>query len=83
MVSHIKTTIDIADRLLESAKQRARTDNMTLKQLVEEGLRRVLAEERPKKPFKLRSVPPLKGTLQPGIREGDWETIRDIIYGLK
>jgi len=80
----MKTTVEIADSLLESAKRRAAEDHRTMKELLEEGLRRVLADEEPRKPFKLRQVPPVQGEgLQPGIREGDWETIRDISYGLK
>ena len=84
MVSHMKTTVDISDHLLEAAKQRARHDQRTLKDLVEDGLRRVLADDPGQRPFKLRTVPPMQGQgLQPGITEGDWETIRDISYGLK
>jgi carbamate kinase len=83
MVAHMKTTVDISDPLLESARQRAREQQRTLRELVEEGLRRVLAEDQPTKKFELREVPALQSELQPGIREGDWETIRDIIYGLK
>jgi len=80
----MKTTVEIADSLLESAKRRAAEEHRTMKELLEEGLRRVLADEEPRKPFKLRHVPPVQGEgLQPGIREGDWETIRDISYGLK
>ncbi len=82
MGTHIKTTIDIADALLEAAKKRARDENCTLRQLVEDGLRKVL-EETPKTPFRMREIEPLHGELQPGITYGDWETLRDIIYGLK
>ena len=82
MVTHMKTTIDIADALLAEAKRRAREENRTLRDLVEEGLRHVLAEDRTKRPFRLRdgSFKGGKG-LQPGMREGDWEQVRDMIYG--
>lgn len=84
MVSHMKTTVDISDHLLESAKRRAREDQRTLKELIEDGLRRVLADDAGQLPFKLRKVAPMQGSgLQPGLAEGDWETIRDISYGLK
>lgn len=82
MGAHMKTTIDIADALLEAAKKRAHDEKRTLRDLVEEGLRHVLTEK-PRKPFKMRKIEPLHGELVPGIRYGDWETIRDIIYGLK
>ncbi|MDE3074005.1 MAG: DUF2191 domain-containing protein [Chloroflexota bacterium] len=79
----MKTTIDIATPLLESAKRKAREEHRSLKDLVEEGLRRILADEPPELPFKLKHHPFAGHGLQPGIREGDWETVRDVIYGLK
>lgn len=44
MVTHMKTTIDIADDLLKKAKTVAQRESTTLKALTEEGLRRVLSE---------------------------------------
>ena len=82
MVSHMKTTIDIADDLLERAKRQAQRENRTLKEVVEEALRRQLAAATPKKSFKYRPHTFKGKGLQPGIAEGDWEKIRDLIYGL-
>lgn len=79
MVTHMKTTIDIADVLLDEAKRRARREHRTLREFVEEGLRRVLAEPQ-EEPFKLMPRPFKGDGLAPGVREGDWETIRDLIY---
>ena len=42
IVGNMKTTIDVADALLEEARQVAAHDRTTLKELVQEGLRRVL-----------------------------------------
>lgn len=80
MVTHMKTTIDIADSLLMEAKRKAREQNRTLRDLVEEGLRRVLADQDREKPFKWRHHPFKGDGLQPGQREGDWEQLRDLIY---
>ena len=77
----MKTTIDIADRLAREARQAAKRRGTTLRALVEEGLRLVIERdpERPRtKPFRLVTFRG-RGT-QPGIEEGDWETIRSLIY---
>lgn len=44
MGTHMKTTIDLSDALFDSAKKLARQRQTTLRALVEEGLRRVLAD---------------------------------------
>lgn len=80
MVTHMKTTIDIADHLLDEAKRRARAENRTLRDVVEESLRRLLADNEPDKPFRLKRHPFHGRGTQPGIAEGNWETIRDLIY---
>ncbi len=43
----MKTSIDIDDALLERARRRARRDQVTIKQLIENGLRLALLEGRP------------------------------------
>ncbi|MCY7308642.1 MAG: hypothetical protein LH632_21410 [Rhodoferax sp.] len=51
----MKTTIDVSDALFDSAKELARQRQITMRALVEKGLRRVLADARPaaKPAFKL------------------------------
>jgi Arc/MetJ family transcription regulator len=78
--THMKTTIDIADALLSEARRQAAREGTTVRALVEAGLRRVLSERREKRPFVLRDASVSGNGLQPGIREGDWEQLRDIIY---
>lgn len=80
MVSHMKTTIEIADALLEEAKQVAAREQTTLRQLVEEGLRRALEERAGRQAFKLRKVTFGGRGLQPEVAEGSWERIRDLAY---
>jgi len=41
MVTHMKTTIEIADALLERAKRTAAREKKPLRALVEEGLRKI------------------------------------------
>jgi hypothetical protein len=81
MVTHMKTTVDIADDLLLRAKREAEASQTTLRSLIEEGLREVLgrkalAKHKPIKPVTFRG----RG-LQPGFRGKGWDAIRDAIYG--
>jgi hypothetical protein len=50
----MKTTIEISDLLLRQARKLAAREGVTLRALVERGLRRVVTETKPGAPFKLR-----------------------------
>ena len=49
----MKTTIEISDPLLREARRLAEREGVTLRALVERGLRRVVTETKPGAPFKL------------------------------
>lgn len=78
----MKTTIDIADELLNRAREQARREGIAVKDIIEKALRRQLAVKTPKKPFRYRPYTVKGNGLQPGVAEGDWERIRDLTYGL-
>lgn len=80
MGTHMKTTIDIADAVLREAQRTARAQGTTLRALVEDGLRRVLAERKRTARFKLRDRSFGGRGLQAGRAEGDWEEIRRAAY---
>jgi hypothetical protein len=80
MVGSMKTTIDIAEPLLAEAKQVAASERVTLRELVEEGLRVVLTGRRQRRQSHLRDASFKGQGVQPGVHEGDWETIRDMSY---
>ena len=78
----MKTTIEIADELLERAKARARREHKTLREIVEEALRRELRSE-PAKRFRLKRHAFKGKGLRSTAIEGQWGTIRDLIYRLE
>lgn len=68
LYTHMKTTVDIPDELLIAAKKRAADERLTLKVLIERGLRRQLARtpERPSGGRAIRWVT-VDGGLPPGL----------------
>jgi hypothetical protein len=80
MVSTMKTTIDIVEPLLDRAKRVAATDGVTLRELVEEGLRLVLDEREKRVPFQLRRASFRGEGLRPNVAGESWQRLRDLIY---
>ena len=79
-VTHMKTTIELPDDLLERSKAVARRENSTLKALIEEGLRLALRARIRKRaaPFALQPFP--GDGLSPEFADAGWEATRDEIY---
>lgn len=80
MVTHMKTTLEISDAILEEAKRLAVEEGTTVRALVEEGLRRALNEHRLARSFQLKRASVGGRGLQPGVKEGSWERLRDLVY---
>jgi hypothetical protein len=80
-VTHMKTTIELPDELLREAQLVARAESTTLKSLMEEGLRAVIARHRAGASFVLRDASVRGQGLQPGARGASWAELRDTIYG--
>ena len=76
----MKTTIELADDVLTKAKAEARREGKTLRQVVEQALRNHLAAPDSHGTFRLRRHPFKGKGRQPGIAEGDWESVRDLIH---
>lgn len=77
----MKVSVDIPDLLFDELKRTAVRERTSLRRLVEAALRSFLAaRKKPSGRFKLKdgSVPG-KGPA-PGVREGDWSHIRNLIY---
>ena len=76
----MKTTIDIPDSLLAEVQELARRDGTTLKALTHEALRKVLAERKAPKKFRLGDGSVGGQGLQPEFQGASWEKIRAAIY---
>jgi hypothetical protein len=81
MVTHMKTTVDLPDELLREAQQIAREEGVTLRSVLEEGLRAVIARHRRAQPFELRDASVPGRGLQAEFAGADWATIRNAAYG--
>lgn len=75
----MKTTVEISEPLLKEARRLAAREGVTLRALVERGLRQVLHGRRDGA-FKLRSASFGGNGVQPGVDEGDWRNIRELAY---
>jgi hypothetical protein len=76
----VKTTLDISDPLLREVRKIAVREHTTLRALVEQGLRKVIAERKATRPFRLRKVTFKGEGLAPELRWDEWDKIRDLAY---
>jgi hypothetical protein len=77
----MKTTLEISDPLLRDARKVAAQEGTTLRALVEQGLRKILAEKgQRKRPFRLRKASVNGQGLHPDFADDGWDRIRDLIY---
>jgi hypothetical protein len=77
----MKTTLEISDPLLRDARKIAARERTTLRALVEQGLRDVIAKKKQRqRPFRLRKASVKGEGLHPDFAEGGWARIRDTIY---
>ena len=76
----MKTTIEIADDLARAAKAYAAKENITLRSLVERGVRLVLRADSQPDRFKLRDASVDGRGLQPHYRDAEWARIRESAY---
>ncbi|MBI4638078.1 MAG: type II toxin-antitoxin system VapB family antitoxin [Candidatus Rokubacteria bacterium] len=76
----MKTTVEIPDSLLEEARRLASREGTTVRALVVEGLRRIVAERKRGGTFHLRKATFKGSGLQPHVAGASWERIREIAY---
>lgn len=80
ILTHMKTTIDIADGLFLRSKKLARQRGLTLRTLVEEGLNASLERHEQQIPFRFRPVTVKGKGLASEVQGEGWATIRQAIY---
>jgi hypothetical protein len=76
----MKTTIEISDEMLARARRQAEREGKTLREVVEQALRQHLTAPPAGRPFRLKRRPFRGKGRQPGGAEGDWQSVRDLIY---
>ena len=77
-MTHMKTTIDIADSLLLRAKARAKEQRITLRAVIEEALALSLNRSVPE--ARIRPVTVTGKGLSREFEGASWEKIREAIY---
>jgi hypothetical protein len=76
----MKTTVEISDALLDAARKIAARDRTTLRVLIEQGLRRIIAERKRGGAFRLRKATFKGHGLQSGVSGAEWDRIREMAY---
>ncbi len=81
MVTHMKTTVELSDAILTAAKRAADADGITLRALLEEGLKLVLAKRKQRsRPYDLPDTSVDGHGLTADFRGQDWQVIAAEIY---
>lgn len=73
----MKTTVEISDSLFEEAKAWAASHRLSFREIVEDGIRKMIAAGPDEPPFRLRD-----GSFGPATpaQMPDWAEIREVIY---
>ena len=85
MGTHMKTTVEISDTLYAKARRLAEARGLPFREVLETALHEHVerTKQPPQAPFKLERKPFHGQGLQPGIREGDWDQIMELIYPVR
>jgi hypothetical protein len=76
----MKTTLDIQDELMVRAKRHAKRIGRPLRAVVEEGLRLVLAEAKPKKSYVMPDCSVGDPDAEDPLEMLSWQDLRQEIY---
>jgi hypothetical protein len=82
MLFIVRTSFDLPDSLLAEAKRLANKRKVPLRELIEEGLRMVLAQQRKSaQPFRIKDCSYGSLGLVEGLSWGDWDRMLELTYG--
>ena len=73
----MKTTVEISDSLFREARQYAHRHDLTFREVVEAGLRRVVSADKSSAPFRLEKRS-FRGNGM--VKDFSWPELRSIIY---
>ena len=78
----MKTSVEISNPLFEEARKLAAENGVSMRSLIEQGLRKVLDEQRQSRhSFELRDERVDGNGLTPDFQGASWTKIRDAAYG--
>jgi predicted DNA-binding ribbon-helix-helix protein len=80
MGTHMKTTVEISDALLDQARKVADRRGVTLRTLIEEGLRVAVKAGAARSAFRLRDASFAGHGLDPAFEHATWDELRDAAY---
>ena len=80
MGTHMKTTVELSDALLAEAKKIAAREGVTVRTLIEQGLRHALGQRRQQARFQLRKASFKGRGLSAAARGAGWEQLRELAY---
>jgi hypothetical protein len=81
MLLCMRTTVDLDDRLFRDLKRQAAEKGTTLRQLMNELLRRGLERPGRRRKYRFRWKVQPRGSIQPGVRLNDRESLFDLMDG--
>ncbi len=76
----MKTTVNLPDELVRAARELARRERTTLRELIETGLRAVVNQRSDGSSFTLKDASVAGRGLQPSFGNRSWGEVRDAIY---
>lgn len=80
MGSHMKTTVELSDALLVEARTIAAREGVTVRTLIEQGLRQALSQRKQHGRFRLRKATFKGRGLSAAARGVGWEHLRALAY---